>query len=113
VFENRVFGNIFRHKRDEVRGEWRRLHHEEHHNVYYSLNVILGNQMKKNEMSWKCGIYGRQERYMRDFVWDTLRRRALGRRRSRLEDNIKMDLWVAKAWTRLLWLRIGAGAGRF
>jgi hypothetical protein len=49
----------------------------------------------------------------RDFVWDTLGRRALGRRRSRWEDNIKMSLWVAKARSVLLWLRIRTGAGRF
>jgi hypothetical protein len=76
--------------------------------VYYS-----GNQTRKNETSWKCDVFGRQKRYIRDFVWDTLGSRALGRRRSRLEDNIKMDLWVAKAWTGLLWLRRGAGPGRF
>jgi len=71
----------------------------------------VGNQIKKNEMGWKCGMYGRQERYIRGFVWDTLGRRALGRRRSRWEDNIKMDLWAAKAWTGLLWLRIGTAGG--
>jgi hypothetical protein len=34
-----VFGNIFRHKKDKVRGEWRRLLHEEHHDVYCSPNT--------------------------------------------------------------------------
>jgi hypothetical protein len=29
VFENRVLRRIFGHKRDEVTGEWRRLHKEE------------------------------------------------------------------------------------
>jgi hypothetical protein len=29
VYENRVLGRIFGPKRDEVTGEWRRLHNEE------------------------------------------------------------------------------------
>ena len=31
VYENRVLGRIFGPKRDEVIGEWRRLHNEELH----------------------------------------------------------------------------------
>ena len=34
VFENRVLRNIFGPKRDEVKGEWRRLHHEERYDLY-------------------------------------------------------------------------------
>jgi len=58
-------------------------------------------------------MYGRQVRYIRGIVWDTLGRTALERRRSRWENNIKKDLWAGKAWIRLLWLRIGAGTGHF
>jgi hypothetical protein len=31
VFENRVLRRIFGPKRDEVKGEWRKLHNEELH----------------------------------------------------------------------------------
>jgi len=31
IFENRVLGRIFGPKRDEVPGEWRRLHNEKLH----------------------------------------------------------------------------------
>jgi hypothetical protein len=34
VFENRVLRRIFGPKRDEVTGEWRKLHSEELHNLY-------------------------------------------------------------------------------
>jgi hypothetical protein len=34
VFQNRVLRKIFRPKRDEVTGEWRRLHNEELHYLY-------------------------------------------------------------------------------
>jgi len=34
VFENRVLRRIFGPKREEAAGDWRRLHNEEHHNLY-------------------------------------------------------------------------------
>jgi hypothetical protein len=34
VFGNRVLRRIFGLKRDEVTGEWRKLHNEELHNLY-------------------------------------------------------------------------------
>jgi len=34
VFENRVLRRIFRSRRDEVTGEWRRLHNEELNDLY-------------------------------------------------------------------------------
>jgi hypothetical protein len=40
VFENRVVRRIFGPKRDEVTGEWRKLHNEELHNLYSSPNII-------------------------------------------------------------------------
>jgi hypothetical protein len=36
VFENRVLRRIFGLKRDEVTGEWRKLHNEDLHNLYSS-----------------------------------------------------------------------------
>jgi hypothetical protein len=35
VFENRVLRRIFGPKRDEVTGEWRKLHNEELHDLYF------------------------------------------------------------------------------
>jgi hypothetical protein len=40
VFEIRVLRRIFGPKRDEVTGDWRKLHNEELHNVYSSPNII-------------------------------------------------------------------------
>jgi hypothetical protein len=40
VFANRVLNRIFISKREEVAGGWRRLHHQELHNLYTSSNII-------------------------------------------------------------------------
>jgi hypothetical protein len=40
VFENRVLRRIFGPKRDEVTGDWRKLHNEELHNLHSSPDII-------------------------------------------------------------------------
>jgi hypothetical protein len=47
VFENRVLRRISGPKRDEVTGEWRKLHNEELHILYLSPNIIR--QIKSNQ----------------------------------------------------------------
>jgi hypothetical protein len=51
VFENRVLRRIFGPKRDEVTGEWRKLHSEELHNLYPSPDIIR--QIKSRRMRWE------------------------------------------------------------
>jgi hypothetical protein len=50
VFENRVLRRIFGPKRDEVTGEWRKLHSEELHILYSSPNIVR--QIKSRRMRW-------------------------------------------------------------
>jgi PAS domain-containing protein len=40
VFENRALRRIFGRKRDEVTGEWRRLHNEKLNGLYSSPNIF-------------------------------------------------------------------------
>jgi len=40
VYENRVLRRIFVPKRDEVTGEWRKLHNEELNILYFSPNIL-------------------------------------------------------------------------
>jgi len=42
MFENRVLRRIFGPKRDEVTGEWRKLHNEELNDLYCSPNIVWG-----------------------------------------------------------------------
>jgi hypothetical protein len=50
VFENRVLRRIFGPKRDEVTGEWRKLHIEELHSLYSSPDIIR--QVQSRRMRW-------------------------------------------------------------
>jgi hypothetical protein len=40
VFVNRVLRRIFGPKKNEVKGDWRKLHNEELHNLYFSPSVM-------------------------------------------------------------------------
>jgi hypothetical protein len=40
MFQNRVLRTMFGPKRDEVKGDWRKLHSEELHNWHYFPNII-------------------------------------------------------------------------
>jgi hypothetical protein len=46
VFENRVVRRIFRPKRDEVTGDWKKMHNVELHSFYSSLNIIGMNKSR-------------------------------------------------------------------
>jgi len=50
VFENKVLRRIFGPRRDEVTGEWRRLHNEELNDLYCSLNIVR--VIKWRRMRW-------------------------------------------------------------
>jgi hypothetical protein len=92
VLENRVLRRIFGPKRDEVTGEWRKLHQEELNDLYSSLNIVR--VIRSKRMRWAGHIAGMaEEREVYGVLMGKLEgKRPLGRPRRRLEDSIKMDL---------------------
>ena len=50
VFENMVLRRIFGPRREEVMGEWRRLHNEELNDLYFSPNIVL--VIKSRRVRW-------------------------------------------------------------
>ena len=72
VFENRVLRRIFGPKRDEVTGEWRKLHNEELNNLYSSPNIVR--LIKSRRMRWAEHVarMGRGE-LCTGFWWGNLR----------------------------------------
>jgi hypothetical protein len=70
IFENRVLRRIFGPKRDEVRGEWRRLHNKELYALYSSPNIIWVIKSRR-QMGRTCGTYGGEERCIQGFSGET------------------------------------------
>jgi hypothetical protein len=75
VFENRVLRRIFGPKRDEVMGEWRKLHSEELHNLHSSPDIIR--QVKSRRMKW--AHMGEERKVYRVLVGKPEGKRPLGR----------------------------------
>ena len=55
VFDNRALRRIFGPKRDEVTGEWRKLHKDELNDLYFSPNIVQ--LIKKNECGGACNTH--------------------------------------------------------
>jgi len=114
VFENIVLRRIFVPRRDEVTGEWSRLHKEELNELYSSPNIVR--MIKSIRMRW-AGHVSRmgEERGCIGSWWG-----------NRMERDHRGDLgidgwiilgWISKRWdvgiwTGLGWLRIETGGGR-
>jgi hypothetical protein len=62
---------IFGPKREEVTGEWRKLHNEELNNLYSSSKIVRVIKIKKNKMAGACSTYGGGERCVQDFGGET------------------------------------------
>jgi hypothetical protein len=61
VFENRVLRRIFGPKRDEVTGEWRRLHNKELYSLYSSPNIIRVTMSRRLRWAGHVARMGRGE----------------------------------------------------
>jgi hypothetical protein len=86
-----LLSRIFGPKRDEVTGEWRRLHNKELYALYSSPNII---RVIKPRLRWTGHVarMGETRGAYRVLVENPEGRRPLERPRRRWEDNIKMDL---------------------
>ena len=111
VFENRVLRRVFGRKRDEVTGEWRKLHNEELRELYSIPNIVR--VVKSRRMRWAGHVarMGEGRGVHRVLVEKPEGQRPLGRPRRRWEDNIKMVLqevggggdWMELAQDRDRW----------
>jgi len=122
VFENMVLRRIFGPRRDEVTGEWRRMHNVELNDLYSSPNIVR--VIKSRRMRWAGHVVriGEERGVYRVLVGKPEGRRPLGRPRRRWVDNIRTDLqevgsgymdWIGLAQDRDRWRRlVSAGMNR-
>jgi len=92
VFENRVLRKVFGPKRDEVTGEWRRLHNEELNDLYSLPSIVRVAKSRRMRWAGHVARMGEDRGVHRVLVGKPERKRPLGRPRRRWEANIKMDL---------------------
>jgi hypothetical protein len=92
VFENRLLRRIYQAKRDEVTGDWRKLHNEELQNLHSSPSIIK--VIKPRRMRWTGHVarMGEKRNAYRILVGKSEGKNPLGRPRRRWVDNIKMNL---------------------
>ena len=112
VFENMVLRRIFGTRRDEVMGEWRRLHKEELNDLCSSPNIAR--VIKSRRMRWAGNVarMGEERGMYRVLVGKPEGRRPMGRPGCRWVDNITMDFqevgcgymdWIGLAQDRDRW----------
>jgi len=112
VFENMVLRRIVGPRRDEVTGEWRRLHNEELNDLYCLPNIVR--VIKSRRMKWAGHVarMGEERGVYRVLVRKPEGKRPLGRPRRRWVGNIRMDLqevecgymdWIGLAQVRDRW----------
>jgi hypothetical protein len=87
-----VLRRIFGPKRDEVTGEWRRLHNEELYALYSSPNIIRVIKLRRLRLAEHVASMGDRRGAYRDLVGKAEGGRPFGRFRHIWEDNIKMYL---------------------
>jgi hypothetical protein len=105
VLENGVLRRIFGPNRDEVTGEWRKLHNEKLHILYSSPNIIR--QIKSRRMRWAGHVarVGEERTVYTVLMGKPEGNRPLGRPRRRWEDGTRMELreigWGSVDWIQL------------
>jgi hypothetical protein len=112
VFENRVLRRMFGPKRDEVTGEWRKLHNEELRDSYSLPNTIR--IIKSRRMRWTGHVarMGEKRNAYRLLVGKAEGKRPLRRSRRRWVDNIRMDLGEV-GWRDVDWIGLAKDRNRW
>ena len=71
MFENKVLRKIFGTKRDEITGEWRKLHKAELHALYSSPNSIRNLKSRRLTMGRICSTYEEIQKCIQSFSGET------------------------------------------
>jgi hypothetical protein len=61
--ENRVLRKLFGPTRDEITGEWRKLHNKELHDLYSTVNIVRVMKSRRMRWAWYVARMGRRGLY--------------------------------------------------
>jgi hypothetical protein len=113
VFEDRVLRGIFGPKKDEIRGERRRMHNEELYAIYSSSNRIwviqsrimrrAGHVARRGEKRWAYRVLVgklRERDHLEELGVD-----------ERMRLKLIFKTWDGWVWTGLIWLTVKTGGG--
>ena len=112
VFEYMVLRRIFGPGREEVTGEWRRLHNEELNHFSSSPNIVRVIKLRRLRWAGHVARMGEDRRVYRFLVGKPEGKNPMGRPRRRWLDNIRTDLeevgcgymdWIGLAQDRDRW----------
>jgi hypothetical protein len=115
VFENMVLRRIFGPSRDEVTGDWKRLHNEDLNDLYSSPSIVRVIKWRRMRWAGHVARMGEERGVYSVLVGKPEGRRPLGRPRRRWVSNIRMDLqevgcrymdWIGLAQDRDRWRRL-------
>jgi hypothetical protein len=112
VFENRVLRRIFGPKRDEVTGEWRKVHNKELRDLYSSPSIIR--IINSRRMRWADHVarMGETVNAYRLLVGKPEGKRPIGRPRGRWVDNIRIDFREVR-WGDVDWIGLAKDRNRW
>jgi hypothetical protein len=110
TFQKPIFKN-YRSMRDEVTGEWRKLHNEELLDLYSSPSIIRIIKARRMRWAGHVGRMGENRNAYRLLVGKPEGRRPLGRPKRRWLD-IRMDV-VEVGWGDVDWIGLAQGRDRW
>jgi hypothetical protein len=112
LFENRVLRRIFGPKRDEVTGEWRKLHNEELHILYSSPNIIRHIKSRRMRLAGHVARMREDRKVYKIFMGKPEGKRPLERPRRRWDKGIRMDLRET-GWENVGWIQLAQDRDRW
>ena len=71
MFENLVLRRMFWPKREEVSGEWRKLHNEELNDLYSSPNIVWMIKWRRMRWTGQVACMGGEARHIQGFGGET------------------------------------------
>jgi hypothetical protein len=98
MFEKRVMRRITGRKREEVVGDWRRLHNDELPNLYASPNIIRAIKLRRMRWVGHVAYMGEMRNAYNRHTWEAILEWILGK-------------YGGRVCPGFIWLRIGTNAG--